>query len=78
MPLEFRPITLDVESGDSSGLLVLRGGALLAIAAELGDIHGELAGAWFLEIAFHPSIPARPDPFPDIAALGSWLGAQFA
>lgn len=76
MALAFQPISLDVESGDSGGLLVLRDGKLVAVVAELGAMHGEIAGWWFIEAAFHPALPHRHDPFPDIAALDRWLRAQ--
>ena len=76
MTLEFKPISLDVDSGDSSGMLVLRNGALLAVVSELGEMHGELAGLWFIEKVFHPAVPWRRAPFPDIPAVDDWLSAQ--
>ena len=76
MTLEYRPITLDAGIGDCTAMLVLHEGALLAVATQLGELHGELAGKWFLEAVFHATTTTRRDPFPDIAALDTWLTAQ--
>ena len=72
MPLEFRPIALDVDTGDSSGMLVLRDGALL------GELHGVLAGRWYIEVAFHSAVSNRNAPFADISAVSDWLSAKFS
>jgi len=76
MQLEFKPVVLDVTSGDSAGMLISHRGALLAIAAKLSALHDEHAGWWFVEIIFNSDIKAPRDPFPDIQALDLWLNSQ--
>jgi len=76
MSLEFKPVLLDVDSGDDRGMLILHDGALLGVATKLGEIHGDLAGSWFLETVFDPAIIVPHEPFADIQALHLWLTHQ--
>ncbi|TPG18783.1 hypothetical protein EAH79_02315 [Sphingomonas koreensis] len=76
MGLQFSPIALDVDTGDGSGMLVLRGGALVAVITELGAMHGDQSGWWFIETVFNVYVPIRKDPFPDIASLDDWLSTR--
>ena len=73
MTFEFRPVRLDVRSGDDAGMLVLRDGALFAVAAQLGDLHADDVGSWFVEAVFDPGISAPREPFRSLEALEGWL-----
>jgi hypothetical protein len=73
MTFEFQPVRLDVRSGDDTGVLVLRDGALFAVAAQLGNLHADDVGSWFVEAVFDPSFSAPREPFPTLEALESWL-----
>jgi hypothetical protein len=76
MPLTFEPVTVDGNYGDNDGVLIFRGGALLAIAVRLGEAHGPAQGRWFLEKSFGGISDASVDPFEDRHALEAWLTSQ--
>ena len=76
MAFDYRPVTLDVDSGDNVGLLVFRDGALLAVVAQLSALHGDQAGWWFAEFVFNPSVEKPSRPFTSIEHLEAWLQVQ--
>lgn len=55
MTVTWQPITLDTDGVDDEAVLVLRNGRLAAILTCLGDIHGDAAGQWFVEMIFGSS-----------------------
>lgn len=73
MPLSFQPVALDGNYGDDEGVLVFRGGALLAVASRLGPDHGAATGRWFIEKSFGAASDMPLDPFEDRDALEAWL-----
>lgn len=52
MRLTLEPTTVASEFGDSRAKLVSMDGRLIAVLARLGQLHGDLAGRWFVEAAF--------------------------
>lgn len=69
MAASFQEIVLDTGDADDRAVLVLREGRLTAVLSQLGAIHEEIAGTWFVEAMFgvSPFKPkhtfARPDDF---------------
>jgi hypothetical protein len=60
MTLSFQPIELSTRGPDCDGMLVLSDGRLIAVLSRLSDIHGALAGRWYVEAAFR-DLPTTPE-----------------
>ena len=75
MSLTFQPVIVDVGE-EAEGRLVFDGGRLVAVLARLSRLHGDEAGAWFLEIGFGCLDTPTPPIFPDLAAAGRWVEAR--
>ena len=76
MGFSFQSVTLEGKAPDREGKLVFRDGRLLALLTCLGDIHGDLAGNWFVEATFG-DVPAGQFPvFKTTDEFEAWL-AQF-
>ena len=50
MSIEAKRLTLN-NCGDDAGVLLLREGVVVAMLAQLSDLHDENVGAWFVEWA---------------------------
>ena len=72
--LELQPERL-ANGMDEDGLLVRADGRLVAILVRLGETHDTLAGAWFLEIGFHPGLVGHP-LFADLDAAQAWIAGR--
>jgi len=46
------PVRLPDDFGDDEGMLVFRDDILLAVMSRLGELHGNLAGRWHIEVYF--------------------------
>ena len=69
--LELQPERI-ANGTDENGLLVRADGRLVAVLVRLGETHDSLAGAWFLEIGFHPGLTGNP-VFADLEAAQAWI-----
>ena len=69
----FQNIRLATDNGDEEAVLVLRDGRLSAVLCRLGDMHGAVAGEWFVEATFGVSIFAIQQTFSTPAAFSQWL-----
>lgn len=78
MALDFQPVTLAAPAPDTRGVLVFREGKLLAVLSCLGDIHEELGGRWFVEVALGELPRPQPETFSTLAAFEGWLAAPAA
>jgi hypothetical protein len=75
MSLTLEPVRV-AAGEDNEGLLVFLDGSLVAILVRLSDLHGEAAGAWFLEMALgRLGGPANP-VFPDLDVAQKWISAR--
>ena len=73
MALTFQAVRLDSSAPDQDARLVFRDGRLLAVATRLSDIHGELAGRWYVEVTFG-AVPNMPDrTFASLPDVEAWL-----
>ena len=73
MPITFQPITLDSETDDRDAVLMLRDGRLVAVLTCLSDMHGVLAGRWFVEAAFRPMGKLVNETIDELASAESLL-----
>jgi len=74
----FQAITLDTGNTDEQAVLVLKGGRLAAVLSHLSDLHGDLAGLWFVEAMFG-NPPRRPrHTFASPDEFAAWLDAAGA
>ena len=73
MSLSFQTVTLDTETPDRDAVLVFRDGRLLAVLSCLSDMHGDLAGSWFIEAVFGDTPRSQPQTFETLARLEQWL-----
>ncbi len=71
--ISLQPVTLDVDTGDQEARLVFRKGRLVAIVAQLGDIHEDAKGRWYLEMVFGDVPTPHPDTFDSLLDLERWL-----
>ncbi|HEX8486080.1 hypothetical protein [Sphingomonas sp.] len=71
----FRPVVLDAGHGDQDAMLVLRDDRLTMVLSCLGEMHGELAGRWFVEAVFADTIRAPHETFATLEAVEAWLVA---
>ena len=69
MALSFQPIELSTQGPDKDGMLVLRDGRLIAVLSRLSEIHGALAGRWYVEAAFRRLPTAPEETFDDLVSL---------
>ena len=76
MDLSYKDVTLDNEASDNRALLVFRNGRLLAVLSCLSDLHGELAGRWFIEVFFEGTPTLVGPIFETIAEFEEWLKGQ--
>ena len=60
---------------DEDGLLVRADGRLVAVLVRLSETHDSLAGAWFLEIGFHPGLAGNP-VFEDLDTAQAWIAER--
>ena len=72
MSIRFVPVTLD-SAQDSHGQLVFRDDRLTAIVTQLGAMHDDLAGQWYVESVFNGSLLRPPTAFPALEDVGAWL-----
>jgi hypothetical protein len=75
--VRLQPVRVSVEE-DQEGMLALVGDTLVAVLVRLSELHGEHAGAWFLEAGFgRLDLPEHP-VFPDLAAAQAWIERRLA
>ena len=71
--LLLQPVRVDA-GGDEEGLLVLVDDQLVGVLVRLSVQHASLAGRWFLEASFGPTLEASPAPtFSDLGAAREWI-----
>lgn len=76
MATSFQDITLDTADGDDRAVLVSRDGRLTAVLSHLSEMHGDMAGMWFVEAMFvSPPFEAR-HVFTDPQEFVAWLGDE--
>jgi hypothetical protein len=73
MTLSTQEVTLDTSGPDTQAVLVFREERLLAVLCRLSDIHGELAGQWFVEAVFNELPGAQSRTFDSLPAAEAWL-----
>jgi hypothetical protein len=73
MDLSYQDVTLANDTPDHQAMLVFRGGRLLAVLTCLGDLHGDLAGQWFIEAIFQGVQPAHTPVFESLPQFEDWL-----
>jgi hypothetical protein len=71
--LSFQTATLDTDTPDRNATLVFREGRLLAVLSCLSDIHGDLAGHWYIEATFGDLPGRQPRAFDSLALFEEWL-----
>lgn len=76
MSVSFEAITLDTGDDDDRAVLVLRDGRLTAVLSRLSAMHEELAGQWFVEAMFGPTLNAQQHVFADPDEFVSWLAEE--
>ena len=76
MKLSFQEATLDTDSPDREATLVFRDGKLLAVLCCLSDIHGDLAGEWFVEALFARAPKNQPIAFKDLTLFEEWIVSE--
>jgi hypothetical protein len=69
--MDFEPIALC--GPDEKGMLLLTNGRVAGILVQLSEIHGDLAGQWFLEAGLGPLEGRGRKLFPDLATARSSL-----
>ena len=74
MTLHLEPARL--AGPDENGILVFSDARLLAVLVRLSDLHGEIAGQWFLEAGFGGLHPSRDGLFTDLAAAQEWIAQR--
>lgn len=52
MKASFQHIALDSSDGDDQAVLVFRDDRLVAVLSQLGVMHGDITGRWFVEAMF--------------------------
>lgn len=78
MQASFQAITLDTGDTDEEAVLVLKGGRLAAVLSHLSDLHGELAGLWFVEALFGRSPRKLRHTFISPEEFAAWLDTNGA
>ena len=73
MATSFQEITLDTRDADDHAVLVLRNGRLAAVLSHLSDIHGDMAGMWFVETMFGTSPAKLRHTFNNPDEFVAWL-----
>jgi hypothetical protein len=63
---------------DEDGILVFSDVGLLAVLVRLSELHGEMAGQWFLEATFGELHRSRDGLFRDLAAAQEWIAQRVA
>lgn len=69
MTITFESITLDSGTDDREAVLMLCDGSLTAVLTQLSDMHGALAGRWFVEIAFRQLPLSADETFDRLSAV---------
>lgn len=72
MRISFEPVALDIGHGDGKAVLVFRDGRLMAVASELGAIHGGEEGRWYVETLFGTHGQQPRTSFADLEELRAW------
>ena len=54
MHISIQPVRLDTPDSDNEGVMIFRSDRLVAVASRLSDLHGGLAGRFFIEAMFGP------------------------
>jgi hypothetical protein len=75
MTVELKPI--EVASVDREGQLILFNGALVGVLVKLSNLHGELAGSWYLETGYDGLRDERLT-FPDLDAAKRWINDRLS
>ena len=75
MTVELKPI--EVASVDREGQLILFNGALVGVLVKLSNLHGELAGSWYLETGYNGLRDERLT-FPDLDAAKRWINDRLS
>jgi hypothetical protein len=70
MTVELKPI--EVASVDREGQLILFNGVLVGVLVKLSNLHGELAGSWYLETGYDGLRDERLT-FQDLDAAKRWI-----
>jgi hypothetical protein len=75
--LLLQPMPVHTGSGDEDGRLVLADGRLVAVLVRLGEAsHGDMVGAWFLEVGFGPCAHAPARLFKTLDIAQNWIRGQ--
>ncbi len=72
MSLRFQPVLLGSVPDGDDGMLVFQSDRLIAIVSHLGDLHGELAGRWFVEATFAEVAPMVHETFATLSDFEGW------
>lgn len=76
MSLRLQPTR--IAAADADGCLVFSDAGLVAVLACLTDMHGEMAGKWFLEAGFGDLHWQKHNVFSDLEAAKDWIMKQVA
>jgi hypothetical protein len=73
--LTFQPVSI-ASRHDDEGRLVFADGRLVAILVELSPMHGDMAGQWFLELAFDALDHPGEMTFATLDTAREWIADQ--